>query len=95
MKDSWLRMRRSQRAPRRRSGSGSSFTRHPVCPSPERGPRVTQILVIDDEAMIRTLLRAVLEREGYEVVEAVAGAAGLQGIRRRPRTWSLPTCRCR
>ena len=37
-----------------------------------------RILVVDDEAMIRTLLRAVLEREGYEVSEAINGADGLQ-----------------
>jgi len=39
---------------------------------------VTQILVIDDDAMIRALLRAVLERDGYDVVEAANGADGLQ-----------------
>jgi CheY-like chemotaxis protein len=37
-----------------------------------------RILVVDDDAMIRTLLRAVLEREGYEVSEAINGADGLQ-----------------
>jgi DNA-binding response OmpR family regulator len=37
-----------------------------------------RILVIDDDAMIRTLLRAVLEREGYDVSEAINGADGLQ-----------------
>ena len=39
---------------------------------------MTRILVIDDDAMIRSLLRAVLERDGYDVVEAVNGADGLQ-----------------
>jgi DNA-binding response OmpR family regulator len=39
---------------------------------------MTRILVIDDETMIRALLRAVLEREGYDVVEAADGADGLQ-----------------
>jgi CheY-like chemotaxis protein len=37
-----------------------------------------RILVVDDDAMIRTLLRAVLEREGYDVSEAINGADGLQ-----------------
>ena len=37
-----------------------------------------RILVIDDDAMIRTLLRTVLEREGYDVSEAINGADGLQ-----------------
>ena len=45
---------------------------------------MTRILVIDDEAMIRTLLRVVLEREGYEVVEAVNGAEGLQRYQATP-----------
>jgi CheY-like chemotaxis protein len=34
--------------------------------------------VIDDDAMIRTLLRTVLEREGYDVSEATNGVDGLQ-----------------
>jgi CheY-like chemotaxis protein len=37
-----------------------------------------RILVIDDDAMIRTLLRTVLEQEGYDVSEAINGADGLQ-----------------
>ena len=37
-----------------------------------------RILVIDDNAAIRELLRLVLEEEGYEVVEAADGAEGLQ-----------------
>ena len=39
---------------------------------------MTRILVIDDDTMIRALLRAILEREGYDVVEAANGADGLQ-----------------
>ena len=37
----------------------------------------SRILVIDDEAEIRKSLRMVLEYEGYEVIEASAGAEGL------------------
>ena len=40
-----------------------------------------RILVIDDDAMIRTLLRTVLEREGYDVSAASNGADGLQQYR--------------
>jgi two-component system nitrogen regulation response regulator NtrX len=39
---------------------------------------VTRILVIDDDASIRFLLRGVLEMEGYSVVEADNGYNGLQ-----------------
>ena len=37
-----------------------------------------RILVIDDNAAIRELLRFILEEEGYEVIEAADGAEGLQ-----------------
>jgi len=37
-----------------------------------------RILVIDDEAQLRTLLRRALELEGHEVVEAGDGVAGLR-----------------
>jgi len=39
---------------------------------------VRRVLVIDDEAAIRRLLKAGLEAEGYAVVEAVDGQAGLR-----------------
>ena len=38
---------------------------------------MTQILVVDDEKMIRNLLRMALELEGYGVVEACNGLEGL------------------
>lgn len=44
----------------------------------ERDPYVARILVIDDDASLRLLLRGVLERQGYSVVEADNGYAGLQ-----------------
>src|SRR5947209_4600947 len=39
-----------------------------------------RILVIDDNAAIRKVLRFVLEEEGYEVIEAADGAEGLQRV---------------
>lgn len=39
---------------------------------------MTRILVIDDEAPVRRILRQMLERAGYEVVEAPDGAKGLR-----------------
>ena len=43
-----------------------------------------RILVIDDNAAIRELLRIVLEGEGYEVIEAADGAEGLQRYQAAP-----------
>jgi CheY-like chemotaxis protein len=43
-----------------------------------------RILVIDDNAAIRELLRIVLEGEGYEVIEAIDGAEGLQRYQAAP-----------
>jgi DNA-binding response OmpR family regulator len=41
----------------------------------------TTVLVIDDEAPIRLLCRVNLEAEGFDVVEAANGAAGLEAAR--------------
>jgi len=43
---------------------------------------MTSILVVDDEAEIRSLLGAVLQSKGYEVVTADDGAAALQQVQR-------------
>ena len=43
-----------------------------------------RILVVDDDAAIRELLHFVLEEEGYEVIEAVDGAEGLQRYQVEP-----------
>ena len=40
----------------------------------------TQVLVIDDDADIRGLVRALLERAGHRVVEAEDGRAGLKAL---------------
>ncbi|HEX6606387.1 MAG TPA: response regulator, partial [Chloroflexia bacterium] len=43
-----------------------------------------QILVVDDEAPIRTTLTALLERRGYEVTAAATGEDALALIHQRP-----------
>ena len=45
---------------------------------------MTTILIIDDQAPIRGLLRFALETAGYEVTEAANGREGLALYRRRP-----------
>ena len=42
------------------------------------------ILIIDDEQIIRALLRSALEAAGYEVTEATNGRQGLELYRHRP-----------
>jgi CheY-like chemotaxis protein len=42
------------------------------------------ILIIDDEEIIRVLLRSALEAAGYEVTEAANGRQGLELYRYRP-----------
>ena len=45
---------------------------------------MAHVLVIDDEAPIRALVRQILEAEGYQVSEATEGAAGIKLL------WTLP-----
>jgi two-component system response regulator (stage 0 sporulation protein F) len=42
------------------------------------------ILIIDDEELVRALLRSTLEAAGYEVTEAVNGGQGLELYRHSP-----------
>jgi len=42
-----------------------------------------RILVIDDEPQIRSMLRMMLEREGYEVEEAPDGIEGIKRYRQK------------
>ena len=42
------------------------------------------ILIIDDDDLIRVLLRSALEETGYEVTEAANGRQGLELYRHRP-----------
>ncbi len=46
---------------------------------------MASILIIDDEEIIRALLRSVLEGAGYEVTEAANGRIGLELYRQNPR----------
>src|SRR5713101_6862693 len=39
---------------------------------------MTRILLIDDDALARDMLRQMLERAGYDVVDAASGREGLQ-----------------
>jgi len=45
---------------------------------------VATILIIDDEEVVRVLLRSALEEAGYEVTEAANGRQGLDLYRRKP-----------
>ncbi len=52
-------------------------------PQAPGGPQRT-VLLIDDDAAIRQLVRQTLEDEGYTVVEAGTGAEGLRRVRETP-----------
>ena len=43
-----------------------------------------RILVVDDEESIRMMLRAVLEEEGYEIVEAADGPEAIKAVEQAP-----------
>jgi CheY-like chemotaxis protein len=49
----------------------------------------TRILVVDDEPMLRALISRALRDEGYEVVEAENGLAGLEAARSAPQPFDL------
>lgn len=77
-----------------RLGAGSTFTvRLPgdssvSVPSPGAAParpvRPTRVLVVDDEAGVRAVLRELLGGEGYTVVDAPDGPTGLALCEREP-----------
>lgn len=43
-----------------------------------------RILIIDDEAQIRSMIRLILERDGYAVTEASDGVEGIRHFRETP-----------
>ena len=45
---------------------------------------MARILIIDDEPQIRSMLKLMLEREDYEVVEAPDGVEGIKVYRQNP-----------
>jgi len=45
---------------------------------------MARILIIDDESQIRSMLRLMLERAGYEVAEAPDGIDGIRQYRENP-----------
>jgi DNA-binding NtrC family response regulator len=49
----------------------------------ETRPRAPLVLVVDDDASIRTAMRRFLEHEGYAVLETESGRAALELVRER------------
>lgn len=45
---------------------------------------MARILIVDDEVLVRSTLRRILERDGHEVVEAENGESGLESFRSQP-----------
>lgn len=78
-------------------GQGTNFriflpasTREAVPAGPARTPRTAwtpggRVLVVDDDDLVRATARGVLEREGYEVVEAPSGQDCLETLKAAPR----------
>jgi signal transduction histidine kinase/ActR/RegA family two-component response regulator len=56
----------------------------PPLPEPVPETRVETVLIVEDEAGIRTLMRRILDREGYQLLEAAHGKAALEVARNHP-----------
>ncbi len=48
-------------------------------------PPAVRVLVVDDEPSLRQILRILLQREGYEVIEAPGAAQAAEALRRSPQ----------
>lgn len=57
-------------------------TEAPAEPRPTAASRPIHVLVVDDEPLVRSLVRRLLERRGYSVEEASDGRAGLTALER-------------
>ena len=44
-----------------------------------------RVLIVDDDPMIRNLVRSILEAEGFDVIEADDGAKGIEILDAEPR----------
>jgi len=53
-------------------------------PTAEKSYAVPRALIIDDDVTIRAVIRLMLEREGYEVIEATNGREALQMMEQAP-----------
>jgi len=49
-----------------------------------RTRRVARILVVDDEAPVRSMIGATLERQGYEIEQAISGTQAVECLARGP-----------
>jgi two-component system, cell cycle sensor histidine kinase and response regulator CckA len=56
---------------------------------PERAGAGASVLVVDDEAAVRRFASRVLQREGYEVVEATDGAEAIEIIRAQGASFAV------
>ena len=57
---------------------------HPDCPLPGRDSEGMQILVLDDQEIIRVQLKRILQKSGYSVVEAPDAQTALKILDREP-----------
>jgi CheY-like chemotaxis protein len=55
----------------------------------ERAGRPPRILIVDDEATIRSLLTRILREGGYDVIAVTDGAAGLEAVRTATEPYDL------